>query len=1006
MYKRIWKFLITIYILVPSMSVMAGKLADHPMILEENREDEVVGMANDLPAEDSNANFANLVVFVEFNDTTHSHTTEYYCSKNSNLAFEWFDGDGRNGSVSNARSLKRYMDRISYGDVRIANIFPQYDGTEIVPFQLPQNTKYYVEHESEMVEEVIKRLVGYNGINLDLWEADGCLDNLAIVVPYLGQEGRADFIAHHAIYGASDRINGSLVRSYTLLPEEIVYVGIGGSGTIIHEFLHVLDYPDLYRRRGEDNQPVGLWDIMGAASARVQYPLAYLRSYISGWFSIPTITQSTAGYSLYAATTATETTKDNQAVILKTNYSDTEVFVLEYRKKGNAYSSTGYSDELECSIPGSGLIIYRVNTVYDTNVTGPPDMIYLFRPGDDYGSDGYEQGKRDGLSESYLSKESGRTFYGSNDFEKTLSDGAITYSDGTNSGIVISNVGSAEGDQITFDITFSDSDEYWITISEEQDNDDTSIEIASYMDTDGTIYYLQKKDSNKVYLYSHNSGWNRMGEAPTGWYHKITKFNGSLYTAYLDPNFFVKLACWDGAGWQEVPIGTYQANEICMVSGRNGIYLSWKDANSDKVYACEYTGSRVSMLGEMVGNENGVNPSIAEENGKIVITYRLWRQDNRLCTKQYDRASNTWRDISGDGYKGSGINKINGNKIYLLESNSVLSVYTYDLEKDNGTWEKLGNSINLNGSSTEMNICFQGEHPYIIFMEGSGNECRTNVMYVADGQWHQLGSQVASGYIQGIDAYSKDGEIWVTYCSISGNKKVYIKTHSSGRKPVPTPEPTPVPVIPPTPEPTPTLTPRPALPDGWPFYDVSVVPGHWKYESVKYVYENGIMNGITNSDGKIDTFEPDEPLTRAMFATVLYRMESCPPIRFEDRFSDVMSGRYYSNAIIWAYQNGIVNGYADGNFGVDDNITREQIAKMLKYYSDLKGYTTDTFADINNYPDATEVSGWAVDPIRWAVGSNMIKGKNISGTYYLDPKGEATRAECAAMLTRFMKRYR
>ncbi len=1004
MYKRIWKILIAICILIPFMPAMAEELTDPFIIMEEGKEDEVIGVASDLPAEDKNANFANLVIFVEFNDTTHNHTTEYYCSRNWQLAFEWFDGDGRNGSVSNARSLKRYMDQISYGNMKIANIFPQFNGSEIVPFQLPQNTKYYADHESEMIEEVIKRLADYKGVNLDLWEADGCLDNLAIVVPYLGQEGQTDFIAHHAVYGSADKISGSLVRSYTLLPEGTVYVGIGGSGTVIHEFLHVLDYPDLYRSRGEEKQPVGLWDIMAKASARVQYPLAYLRSHISGWFSIPTITQSTVGYSLYAATTATKATKDNQAVILKTNYSDTEFFVLEYRKKGNAYNSTGYSDELECSIPGSGLIIYRVNTVHDTNVMGPPDMVYLFRPGDDYGSDGYEQGKTDGLSESYLSEESGRTFYGSDDFEKGLSDGAITYSDGTNSGIVISNVGSAEGDLITFDITFADSDDYWITISEEQDNSDTSMEIASYMDTDGTLYYLQKKDNNRVYLYSYNSGWNRMGEAPGGWYHNLTKFNGSIYATYLDTNFYVKLACWNGSGWQEVPIGTYQASEICMTSGRNGIYLSWKDFNSDKMYACEYTGSRTSMLGEMVGNENGANPSISEENGKIVVTYRLWMQDNRLCTKRYDRAANSWRDISGDGYKGSGINRINGNKIYLLESSTALSVYTYDLEKDNGVWEKLGNSINLNGGSTEMNICFQGEHPYIVFMEGSGNECRTNVMYLADGQWHRLGSQVASGYIQGIDIYSKDGEIWVTYCSMSGSKKVYIKTHSSGRKPVPTPEPTPAPTILPTPAITPT--PRPVLPDGWPFYDVSVVPGHWKYESVKYVYENGIMNGITNSDGTINTFEPDEALTRAMFATVLYRIEGSPAIRFENRFSDVVSGRYYSSAIIWAYQKGIVNGYADGSFGVDDNITREQIAKMLKYYSDLKGYTTNTLVDINNFPDAAEVSGWAVDPIRWAVGSGMMNGKNIGGTYYLDPKGEATRAECAAMLTRFMKSYR
>ena len=110
--------------------------------------------------------------------------------------------------------------------------------------------------------------------------------------------------------------------------------------------------------------------------------------------------------------------------------------------------------------------------------------------------------------------------------------------------------------------------------------------------------------------------------------------------------------------------------------------------------------------------------------------------------------------------------------------------------------------------------------------------------------------------------------------------------------------------------------------------------------------------------------------------------------------------------LAWAYQNGIVNGYADGSFGVDDYITREQIAKMLKVYADLKRYNTNTYADLNSFPDAADVSGWAVRHMQWAVGSGMINGKrNPDGNYYLDAKGNATRAECAAMLMRFIQKY-
>ena len=210
-----------------------------------------------------------------------------------------------------------------------------------------------------------------------------------------------------------------------------------------------------------------------------------------------------------------------------------------------------------------------------------------------------------------------------------------------------------------------------------------------------------------------------------------------------------------------------------------------------------------------------------------------------------------------------------------------------------------------------------------------------------------------------------------------------------------------------TPAPTPVPVPtEPPAPKDFPFKDVAVDPDGWRYESIKFVYENDIMNGITNPEGIIDTFDPESSLTRGMFATVLYRMAGNPAVTFENRFSDVQSGAYYSDAVIWAYQNGIVNGYPNGTFGINDNITREQIAKMLMVYADeVKHYDISEKAEITSFPDVSDVAGWAVDYIRWAVGCKMINGSNINGTYYLNPKGEATRVECAAMLNRFQVKY-
>lgn len=231
--------------------------------------------------------------------------------------------------------------------------------------------------------------------------------------------------------------------------------------------------------------------------------------------------------------------------------------------------------------------------------------------------------------------------------------------------------------------------------------------------------------------------------------------------------------------------------------------------------------------------------------------------------------------------------------------------------------------------------------------------------------------------------------------------------------------PTPVPVLP-TPSATPTPVPNPTaspvnsptpsgqpVPSGdiskWPFYDVPVIKGNWKYESVKYVYENNIMSGMINSQGEL-YFEPDGALTRAMFASVLYRMAGSPDVTFVNRFSDVAPGKWYSDAVIWASSKGIVYGFPDGNFRPNANITREQIARMIKLYADVQGIDTGASADLSSFADKAEVSSWALEEIRWAVGAGIMVGETRNGVYYLKPGGEATRAECASLLTQFLQK--
>ena len=189
----------------------------------------------------------------------------------------------------------------------------------------------------------------------------------------------------------------------------------------------------------------------------------------------------------------------------------------------------------------------------------------------------------------------------------------------------------------------------------------------------------------------------------------------------------------------------------------------------------------------------------------------------------------------------------------------------------------------------------------------------------------------------------------------------------------------------------------------WIFTDVEQ-NGTWKHKSVKYVYDNDIMGAV----GASTEFQPDRPLSRSMFATVLYRMAGEPQVTYKAQFSDVSAGKWYSDAIIWAYQNKIVSGLGDGSFGINQNITREQIAKMLYEYANVCKYDVSATKDLNSFTDVKSVSNWAVKYMQWATAVEMITGKpndEAKTSFRMDPKGEATRAECAAMLMRFANKY-
>ena len=184
---------------------------------------------------------------------------------------------------------------------------------------------------------------------------------------------------------------------------------------------------------------------------------------------------------------------------------------------------------------------------------------------------------------------------------------------------------------------------------------------------------------------------------------------------------------------------------------------------------------------------------------------------------------------------------------------------------------------------------------------------------------------------------------------------------------------------------------------GWrrtelPFIDVR--GDDWFYDDVAYVYENGLMNGTSET-----TFSPYISTTRGMIVTILYRMEGKPAVFEACPFTDVKAGAYYERAIVWAAENGIVKGYGNGCFGPDDQITREQMAAILYRYAKNRGLDVSVGENTNilSYDDALDISEYAVPAMQWACGAQIIHGADGR----LTPGAKATRAQVAAILHRF-----
>ena len=753
----------------------------------------------------STRKYANIVVFVDFKDTTHEHekTELGKCYKEDPKITEYFEGD-----EEHPRALKQYVSNISYGQLNVQNIIPQYDSknNKIEPYVLSNDVSYYGDRtvgtsgpalgDTRMVKEISELLAKDSRFPKDAivdYDGDGCVDNLMIVTACEKGNSNSQMYGHKSTYAGTDEINSKKIGSYTVIPEGLAYFGLSETGVVIHEFMHTLGYPDLYVNTNVSGVvPVGQWDIMAMECKFLQYPLAYFRSAYSGWFDIPTVTESKKNCSIYAASSTTFDTRNNQAVILRTDYSSNEFFVVEYRKQKVKYDVASYDDKsYESKIYGSGLIIYRINaSLIGGNMYGPPYKAYVFRPGDSI-LNGYEKADYTNLDKSFLSAESGRTSYGTHDKNAGIADNAITYSDGTNSGIVIENVGSASGDTITFDISFADDGQEGRWITESTDTLGLSLsDIETYTDSEQNKYFIANIGdgygyaTNDTVLFKYSDGaWSKITDGPKAVNDgkSIVTYNGDVYISYLDTNYYARVDKWNGSSWQNIYKASGYSDNVSLVAGSEGIYFSYTSQDNSNIYAYKYDGNTLKNLSDniLAGAVSSMpaNAAIsvdADEN--IFVEYRDTADNSNIYIKKYNQIDNSWNAVLNGSIQANEVVLSNNNgKLYLFKKgtafDTVKDSYLYSLDYANSAkeWTQVGTNSITDKGVNNASLCFDGDNVYV------GTTASDNITFVSglvDGEWQQLGTNVSIQDISGLNISYGNSKIYATYLDSDTGKAV------------------------------------------------------------------------------------------------------------------------------------------------------------------------------------------------------------------------------------------
>lgn len=667
------------------------------------------------------------------------------------------------------RSLSQYISTISDGQVTVNTYFPQVVDGVFQPVTIQGSASAYPDasYGEQFVQQVITAAQNMSELSfpskLDSMRGDRYIDNLTIIVQVDENNTSGAFGSRKADWGDNQTLlHGWHVGAYNVLPTNMLRLGTNydqGYALASHEFLHTLGAPDLYRTAGEAGDPVGRWwDLMAGPNLTASYPLAYTRSELR-WMDIETLKES-GTYTLWPA----EGASGNCAYILKTSRSDSEFFVVEYRKKPENKQDYDYY------IPESGLIVYRVNNAvdYHTNKEGN-NYIYVFRKDTTDPAKAQEDAFKATVGGQY------RSSLGSSDLNAHYTSDTIFYSDGSNSGIVIDNVVTKEDGSVSFDVEFPvlSADSYWLPKGESI-NGLSSPAITG--DTTGNSLYLagivNENGKNQLKIYSlgaSDSSWKVMqAAADVDWGSQVDILSvaGKVYVAYTDASGYLCVLQVSAENVQ--PIYRSQTAiyppRMELLYEQDSLWISYAAGNTLKLINVWQPDGSLLPLTVSGANISGTKHFFYDNKWYAVYCdYFAQGTDGNGCIAVLQNGY--WQKLyTMDRLgKASSVDAcVAGGRLYLAaanNSNAATAMLTYDGQQ----WNE--NILTDIQSKDVVRLVVKDRIPYVFWT--SGNEKTLQAAYLKDDSWQKLASTIGTD-INGFDIFCGDNTLYAVGATTNG----------------------------------------------------------------------------------------------------------------------------------------------------------------------------------------------------------------------------------------------